>query len=89
MKNFGFVYRSTFVYIWQLLSNHKLTRFKRFVLQIICKLCNYLFILSIFNTPYMRPKIQCDEESRKFLKIEQQGVSPYLDNSYKIQTKVL
>jgi hypothetical protein len=31
---------STFVCIWQLLSNHRLIRFKGFVLLITCELCN-------------------------------------------------
>jgi len=39
-KFFGFQYYSTFVFIWQTLSNHKVTRFKRFVSRFTDKLCN-------------------------------------------------
>ena len=59
---------STFVCIWQILSNHELTRLKRFVSSIPTKLCNYFLFSSIFNTSCMRLKIWCDGESKKFCK---------------------
>ena len=39
-KKFGFRYNSTFVFISQILSNHELTRIKRFVSRFTDKLCN-------------------------------------------------
>jgi hypothetical protein len=39
-KSFLFWYCSTFVFIWQTLSNHRVTRLKRFVLRFPGKLCN-------------------------------------------------
>ena len=41
--------------------------FKRFVSQIIDKLCNYLFYLAMFNTSCMRSKIRFDMKSCKIL----------------------
>jgi hypothetical protein len=58
---------SIFVVIWQLVSNHGLIRLKRFVSSISSKLCNLFYFLSIFNALYIRPKIQCDEESTVLL----------------------
>ena len=37
---FEFWYYSTFVVIWQLISNHELIRLKRFILSFNVKLCN-------------------------------------------------
>ena len=37
---FGFQYCSIFVFIWQILFNHRLTRFKRFISWFTDKLCN-------------------------------------------------
>ena len=39
-KNFWFGYCSTFVFIWQTLSNHRVTRLKRFISRFTDKLCN-------------------------------------------------
>ena len=63
-------YCSTFVVIWQLVSNHSLIRFKRFVSWILFKLCN-IYVLFIFNTSCMCLKIRCDGESWNFLKTKQ------------------
>ena len=56
---------SIFICIWQILSNHRLTKFKKFVSQITVKVCNQFFLLFIFNTLCMCRKILCDEESEK------------------------
>ena len=42
-----------FVYLWEILSYHDLTRLKRFVSQRTSKLCNQFFYLPIFSTPCM------------------------------------
>jgi len=48
---FGFWYCSSFVFIWQTLYNHGVTRLKRFVSRFTYKLCNYFlfsFILMLY-----------------------------------------
>ena len=67
-KNFGFRYCSIFVFIWQILSNHKLTRIKRFVSWFTDKLCNWFLFSSIFNASCMCRKIRCDGESWKLFR---------------------
>ena len=59
---------SIFACIWQILSNHRLTRLKKFILSIPAKLCNYFLFSSIFNTSCICLKIWCGE-SEKFCKI--------------------
>jgi len=62
-----FLCYSIFIFIWQLLSNYRLTKLKRFVSKITGKLHNWLF-LSIFNVPYMCHTIRYDEKSWKVFK---------------------
>jgi hypothetical protein len=62
-KNFKFRYCSTFVCLWQIISNHKLIRIKRFISRFTGKLYNLFLFSSIFNTLCMCHKIWCDEES--------------------------
>jgi len=78
-KNFGKHYCSIFVCIWQILSNHGVTRIIRFVSQITDKLCNQFLFLFIFNAPCMGCKIRCDGESWKFLALfgTKQGLREY------------
>ena len=42
-----------FIYLWQILSFHDLTRLKKIVSQRTSKLCNQFFYLPTFNTPCM------------------------------------
>ena len=50
---FEFLHCSTFVFIWQTLSNRGVTRWKRFVSRFTGKLYNYFLYSSIFNAPCM------------------------------------
>ena len=62
-KNFRFWYCSTFVCLWQILSNHRLIRVKRFISQFTNKLYNQFLFSSKFNTPCIQCKIRCDRKS--------------------------
>ena len=53
-----------FVVIWQLISNHKLIRLKRFILYEIVSVISYF--LTIFNISYMCLKIWCNRYCRIF-----------------------
>jgi hypothetical protein len=82
-KNFlRFGYCSTFVCIWQLMSNHRLIWRKRFVLWFTTKLCNYLFFLSIFNVPYICSKIRCDRTKNKNLEFWWQSKQAHMHRGF-------
>ena len=62
LKFFGFRYCSTFVCLWQIFSNHRLTRIKRFISRFTGKLCNQF--------SYMCYKIRCDGNLENFWFLE-------------------
>jgi len=62
---------STFVFIWQTLSNYRVTRLKRFIPRFIDELCKYFLFSYIFNAPCMYRKIRCDGESWNILRTKQ------------------
>jgi hypothetical protein len=62
---FGFWHCNIFVFIWQILSNHRVTRLKKFVSRFTDKL--FLFSL-IFNVLCMCRKIWCDVKSFRWSK---------------------
>ena len=71
MKNFGFWNCSTFVVIWQLISNHEQIKLKRFVSLFTLKLCNKLFFqLHLMLYTYVR-RFDVMDTVWKFLRTKQ------------------
>ena len=62
-----FRYCIIFVCMWQLLSNHRVTRLRRFVLQITSTIS---YFLSIFNVPCMCTRFNMTENLERFLDFE-------------------